>query len=199
MTGCNYIKQQWMETQSGIFIKHYDLCGINFGLRVIEFHNPDDLKDSDKILLCEVHYHETFDVYIRPELISESRYNSEFKKINEGKAQLKELRDYEMYQQYLSNPDLYKKLNSLKKAWDYLKFKKCNNDQCENELTGISRKIFSVLIFTQRGSFQRKLNFCSYQCWIRIKLYIGIKRIEPTKQKPLTLDNYTTQMVEELQ
>lgn len=193
MIGCGYINQRWSQTQTGEFTKYYEPCKFSYSLRTILFYNPDDVKDKDIVLLCESHFHETFDKYIRPEKIAESRYNSEFKKINNAKAELKEKKDYELYQQYLSNPSLYQKLNDLKKGWDYLKLKKCNNDRCENKLTGKSRKIFSVFIINQRGSQERKLNFCSYQCWMIVKIYIGIKRIEPNKPNPSTLDNYTEQ------
>ena len=104
-----------------------------------------------KGMICEQHYHDTFDEYTRPELIAESRYNNEFKRISLVKTELKLAHDWEMLRQYNENPNKYKRLGELKTEWDYLKFKKCHNNLCANELQGIARKIFSVLIFNQRG------------------------------------------------
>ena len=190
MTGCSYTKQVWKEGLNGETYKYYEQCNFNYGLRIIQFSNPDDLKDTNSIELCETHFHETFDKYTRPEAIAESRYNSEFKRVNLMKVELKEAKDYEVLRQFSGNPNVYKKQNDLKLEWDYLKFKKCHNDLCVNELQGIARKIFSVIIFNQKGGMLKKINLCSYQCWNKLRLYIGIVRPKEALQDAKTLETY---------
>jgi len=190
LTGCAYIKTFWREGLNGELTKYTEPCGFAYGLRKIQFVNPDDINDLEQVELCETHYHETFDPYTRPEAIAESRYNSEFKRINLVKLELKQAHDWEMLRQYNENPNRYKKLNDLKLEWDYIKFKKCNNDMCKNELQGLARKIFSVIVFNQKGGMLKKINLCSYQCWIKTKFYIGIKRIPEPKQVAKTLEIY---------
>jgi len=190
MTGCAYIKQIWGTGLNGEPSKYFEQCNFAYGLRKIHFANPDDLKDTNDIELCETHYHETFDKYTRPEAIAESRYNSEYKKINLIKIELKQSHDWEMLRQYNENPNKYKKLNDLKLEWDYLKFKKCQNDQCANELQGMARKIFSAIVFNKKGGMERKINLCSYNCWNNIRKYIGIIRPPEIKNLPKTLEVY---------
>ena len=190
MTGCSYQKEITREGLTGDNYKDFEQCSFNYTQKIIEFNNPDDLKDTMRIELCETHFHEVFDKYTRPEAIAESKYNSEFKRISLVKADLKEAHDYEMYQQYSKNPSIYKNLNDYKLAWDYLKFKKCHNDLCANELQGTARKIFSVLIFNKRGGLEKKLNLCSYQCWNKIRLYIGIVKRKQVHPLPKTLEVY---------
>jgi len=190
MTGCSYEKERWTDGLNGEVRKYYEKCGFNYSVKIIEFNNPDDLKDTNKIELCETHFHEVFDKYMRPEAIAESKYNSEFKKVNLMKVELKEAKDYEVLRQFSGNPNVYKKQNDLKLEWDYLKFKKCHNDLCVNELQGASRKIFSVIIFNQKGGMLRKLNLCSYDCWNKIRLYIGIVRPKEVIKDAKTLEVY---------
>lgn len=188
MTGCAYEKQRWNEGLDGELTKYYEPCNFNYSLRVIEFNNPDDIKDTNKIELCESHFHETFDKYLRPEAIAESKYNSEFKRVNLMKVELKEAKDYEVLRQFSGNPNVYKKQNDLKLEWDYLRYKKCHNDLCANELQGTARKIFSVIVFNKRGGMERKLNLCSYECWNKIRYYIGIIRPKEIKLPARTLE-----------
>ena len=190
LTGCAYQKQVWKEGLNGETYKYFEPCNFNYGLRIIEFNNPDDIKDYSKIELCEAHFHESFDKYTRPEAIAESRYNSEFKRVNLMKVELKEAKDWEVLRQFSGNPNVYKKQNDLKLEWDYLKFKKCQNDMCENELQGASRKIFSVIIFNQRGGMLRKINLCSYQCWNKLRLYIGVVKPKEVLKDAKTLEVY---------
>lgn len=190
LTGCIYLKQIWRGGLDNEPTKYYEPCSFNYQLKVIEFNNPDDLKDTNRIELCEVHFHEVFDKYLRPEAIAESKYNSEFKKVNLMKVELKESKDWEVLRQFSGNPNVYKKQNDLKVEWDYLKYKKCHNDMCANELQGSGRKIFSVLIFNKRGGLERKLNLCSYQCWNKIRYYIGIIRLKEPMKAAETLEIY---------
>jgi len=188
LEGCVYLKSFW-EQRNDIEEKIYYKCKWNFGLTIIRFYNPDDLNDCKDAVLCELHYHEVFDQLTRPLLKAESGISQEAKSIATIKKELRQKNDWEILNQFTNNPNTYHKLSNLKKQ-QYIIQEQCRHLDCDNSTKGRSRKLFSITIMNLRGGSQGKLNFCSFECWNKIRKYIGIIKPKPRISKPTTLESY---------
>ena len=103
MQGCIYLKSKW-EKRNGVTEKVFFRCNWMYGLTVLRFYNPDDLKDCNDILLCELHLHETFDPKTRPMVKAESRVSYETKSIARIKKELRDKNDWEILNQFSKHP-----------------------------------------------------------------------------------------------
>lgn len=187
LQGCFYLKSHW-EERNGIVEKVYHRCGFFHVSKVIRFYNPDDLKDCRDIQLCEMHFHEVFDHMTRPLVIAEDHVSQELKKIAEARKGFREKQDWEMLRQYNSNPMIFQKVDHRKKYLRILQ-ETCRHEDCENSTKGRARQLFSISILNMRGGSQGKLNFCSYECWNKIRKYVGFW-IPRTQPKLSSLESY---------
>lgn len=186
--GCYYLKSHW-ESRNGIEEKIYHRCNFAYTLKVIRFYNPDDLKDCKDAILCEMHYIEVFAPILRPIIIAESYIGSENRKIAKARRGFRERADWDMLFQFNANPDVFQQLDHRKINLRRLQ-ETCRHEDCENSIKGRSRQIFSISIMNQRGGSEGKINFCSFQCWNKIRKYIGIIRPVMTNLKPTSLESY---------
>lgn len=188
LEGCSYLKSHW-ELRNGVEEKIYERCNFSTGVRIIRFYNPDDLKDCKDITLCEIHFHETFDEITRPLAIAENAVSIELKKIAQARKDFRERNDWDMLSQYNSNPSIFQKRDHKKKELSLLQ-EQCRHVDCNNSTKGRARQLFSISIMNSRGGSEGKINFCSFECWNKIRKYIGLVRPRTKLSSPTTLEKY---------
>lgn len=180
---CQYKMEVFTKEEPFVVLQN---CPSKMTIRDLELIHGEHEALNKKFALCESHYRDVFGDMIYEETRADrDRKNERFHFKQNVKMALaqNETITYELYKE-----NNYGRVQRAIDKWNRIRFHICRYEYCSNTIN--KKNIFKILImnpFTKEVA--EKYYFCSYQCWYKLLLRMGIEKIKG-KGKVITIDHF---------
>jgi hypothetical protein len=164
-------------------------CNSKLKVREIELIHGEHEALNKTTTLCHTHHYDVFGDMINEESKADHERQNQrvhFKQNVKTAMAMNETITYDLFKE-----NNYGSVQRSIDTWNKIRFHVCRYEYCRNQIN--KKNIYKILVKSEwTKEVIEKYYFCSYECWHKLVLRIGLERISG-KHRIITIDKFINQ------